>query len=182
MIQYSRTDSPMSPHSFLSVVRKRSKTIGLLFVVLFLTIVLAAFVWPQSFRAQATVMVNYMVDANKAHLLNLYRVDDNSYYNRINSEILIFGMQRILGPVADAIFGEKQNEQDKPVIADAEEKAARINELKSGLNIERERDTNVLKVSFDDQNPRFAAQVVDNVVSEYVVQRPTLNRDDRAYE
>ena len=35
MIQYSHQDSPMSPHSFLSVVSKRR---GLIFVVFLLTV------------------------------------------------------------------------------------------------------------------------------------------------
>lgn len=182
MIQYNQAESPMSPHSFLGVVRKRRKLIGTLFLVIFLAIVIIAFVWPRTFKAESAVMVNYQLNNDEAHLLDLYKGSEHGYYNRISSETLIFKMRSILGPVADGIWGEKKDAQDDPVIVSESEKEQRIEQLKDGLEIERELDTNVLMVRFANHNPQLAKRIVDRVVTEYVQQRPQLSRDERAYE
>ena len=57
-----------------------------------------------------------------------------------------------------------------------------LERLEKKLNVAREKDTNVLTISYENKNPRLAASVVDKIVTEYIKQRPGLDKDDRAYE
>jgi uncharacterized protein involved in exopolysaccharide biosynthesis len=180
MIQYSHQDSPMSPHSFLSVVAKRR---GLILLVFLLTVVLVAvgvFVMPPMYKASAKLMVNYQIAIEKEHLLNLWQIQDKNYYERMSSEVAIVKMRSVLEPAVKELglaevlthpSGDEQVDFDRAV-----------EELKRRLNVEREKDTNVLVVSYEDRNAQRAAQIVDRVVTEYIRQRPGLDRDDRAYE
>mgnify|MGYP000990755725 CR=1 FL=1 len=177
MIQYSQIDSPMSPQSLLSVVRKRGKLILSLFLLLFLAVLIGTFVIHPVYRAQAKVMVTYLVDNNKAHLLDLYMVQDNSYYDRLNSETVIFKMRSILEPAVDALGLIDDAQKDTPVAREAA-----ITKLAEQLHIEREQDTNVLVVNCDHHDPELAAEIVDQVVSNYIAQRPSLYRDERMYQ
>lgn len=180
MIQYSHQDSPMSPHSFLSVVSKRR---GLIFVVFLLTVALVAiavFMMPPMYRASAKLMVNYQIAIEKEHLLRLWQIQDKSYYERMSSELVIVKMRSVLEPAVKELglagtltrsSGDPQVDFDRAV-----------EELARRLNVEREKDTNVLVVSYEDRDAQRAAQIVDRVVAGYIKQRPALDRDDRAYE
>ncbi|MBN1543400.1 hypothetical protein JW992_14770 [candidate division KSB1 bacterium] len=176
MIQYTQVDSPMSPQSLLSVVRKRVKLILTLFLLLFLAVVAGTFLMSPIYRAQAKVMVSYLLDNNTAHLLDLYMVQDNSYYDRLNSELVIFKMRSILEPVVTELGLADAEGRQSPAFR---EKA--IEKLAAHVQVERERDTNVLVVSCDNNDPELAAEIIDRVVSNYIEQRPTLFRDERIY-
>jgi tyrosine-protein kinase Etk/Wzc len=134
---------------------------------------------PSIYKSEAKVMVNYQLDNDTAHLLSLYRVHDNSYYDRLSSERLIFKMHSILEPVAKSLMGGEKKAEN---FADQKRLQEGIDKLKNKINVEREQETNVLLVSCEDQDPRLATTIVDRVVSEYIGQRPTLNRDERAYQ
>ncbi len=176
MIQYSQVESPMSPQSFLSVVRKRAKLITWLFIVIFAAVALVTLLIKPVYRAKAKVMVNYMLDHEKAHLLNLYRVSDETYYDRLNSEKQIFKMYNILAPVVSA-FGLSEQETD-PERRQKFESA--VTELEEDIRVDRHDESNVLEVSYENNNPELAAQIVERVVHEYIQKRPRLNRDERS--
>ena len=178
MVQYSHIDSPMSPQSFLSIVHKRRKLIMGLFALIFFAVVIGTFLMPPTYRAQAKVMVNYLLDTDKAHLLDLYLVNDTSYYDRLNSELLIFKMRSILDPVVESLGLTTNTGRYE---ADHQQQRV-IEKVRENLQVEREKDTNVLAISYDHMNPRLAASIVERVVSEYVDQRPELNKDERIYE
>ncbi len=184
MIQYSHFDSPVSPQSFLSVVHKRRTTILILFVFIVASVVGASFILPPQYRSLAKVMVNYQNDSEKAHLLGLQAESNRALYDKLGAELVIFKTRSLLEPVVTQLgLDQPKNGKAPANPGEAVELHDRaIEDLARDLDIEREKDTNVLTLSYEDKNPRLAANVIDKVVTEYIKQRPSLDRDDRAYE
>jgi len=198
MIEYSRYDSPMSTYSFIGIIYKRRKIILILFLFIIFSFIGAAFILPPVYRSTAKVMVNYQGDNEKAHLLGLTQTDGRVRYDKIGSELVIMKMRSILEPVVNDLGMDKRVKTHKGIINGFVNKLGlgkadmgqemyipfnkAITELVKKLNIEREKDTNVIFISYDDKDPVFAASVVDKVVQEYIKQRPSLDRDTRAYE
>ncbi len=179
MIQYSHQDSPMSPHSFLSVVSKRLGLITIVFLLIVAAVVIGMYLMPPVYRASAKVMINYQVAIEKEHLLNLWQIQDKSYYERLSSELVFFKMRSILEPVVVEMGLDKANNGDENGKV-GHDRA--IEQLANQLKVEREKDTNVLLVSYEHRNPKLAAGVVDRVVAEFIKQRPALDRDERSSE
>ncbi len=179
MIQYSKYDSPMSPQSFMGVLHKRRGIILFLFVLIVGVVIAAAFLLPPTYRASARLMINYQLEIEKEHLLRLIQVNDKSYFERLSSEPIIMKMRSILEPVVVALGMDKASADGESSEAD---RTRAVELLAKDLKVEREKDSNVLLVSYDSQDAAFAADIVSKVVSEYAKQRPTLERDDRAYE
>jgi polysaccharide biosynthesis transport protein len=180
MIQYSHQDSPMSPQSFLSVVSKRRGLIIFVFLVIVVAVGVGMLLMPPIYRASAKVMINYQVAIEKEHLLNLFQIQDKSYYERLSSELVIFKMRSILEPVVTELGLDKQEAGESMEAQVSHDRA--IEALAVKLQVEREKDTNVLIISYEDHDPKVAAAIVGRVVSEFIKQRPSLDRDDRASE
>jgi polysaccharide biosynthesis transport protein len=183
MIEYSRSESPMSPHSFLAVVYKRRKTILVLLLLVIVAIVGTSFLLPPIFESKATVMIKYQPELEKYHLLDFYQ-PQRSEYDRLNSELVVLKMRSIVEPVVNSLNLDRP--RTKSEIKDVSSASRRhedaIQALSEALKVEREKDTNVLSVSYENKDPQLAANVVDKVITEYIEQRPSLDRDDRAYE
>ena len=184
MIEYNKFDSPMSPQSFLGIVSKRRKVILILFSVIVASIVAAAFIMPPVFRSTAKVMVKYQENTDKSFLLGNYQQNTKVPYDQLASELLIFKMRSILEPVVSDLKLDqpKKDEPIKDVAEAAKMHDKAVEKLARKVNVEREKDTNVFSVSFDDTDANFAAKVVEKIVTEYIMQRPSIDRDDRAYD
>jgi len=179
MIHYSHQDNPMSPQSFLAVVAKRRGLIALIFLAIVAVVVVGMFIMPPVYRASAKMMINYQVAVEKEHLLNLWQIQDKSYYERLSSELVIFKMRSVLKPVVEELA------LAKPGLDSSETRVNRdraIEKLSKELLVEREKDTNVIRISYEDRDPRLAAAVVDHVVNEFIKQRPSLDQDKRGAE
>ncbi len=179
MIQYSKHDSPMSQQSFMGVLHKRRGVIVFLFLLIVGVVVAAAFLLPPTYRASARLMINYQLEIEKEHLLKLIQVSDKSYFERLASEPIIMKMRSILEPVVVSLGLDKSIARNETTEGD---RTRAIELLARDLEVEREKDSNVLLVSYDSKDPAFAADIVTKVVNEYVKQRPALERDERATE
>lgn len=183
MLQYHKDDSPISPQSFMGIVHKRRALILLLFFLVVGIIVAAVYLMPPIYRANARVMVNYQLEIEKEHLLNLVQVSDKSYFERLSTEPLIIKRRSILEPVVDALGLDSDKGSAKMTTSQATSKREKaIEALSENLKVEREKDSNVLTVSYESTNPRLATDIVRQVVAEYVKQRPELERDERAFQ
>ena len=155
-----------------------------LFVLVVGAATAAAFLLTPVYESSAKVMVNYPYDNEKAHLLGLNNSSSRPEYDRLASELVIFKMRSVLEPVVNKLALD-QPVEGEPVTTPQE--AARLHDetiarVAKKLNVEREKNTNILNISYLDPDPRLAANIVDKVVTEYIEQRPALDRDDRAYQ
>ncbi|HPG38506.1 MAG TPA: GumC family protein [bacterium] len=194
MLDYNKYDSPISTFSFMNILLKRRKVMVISFVLIVASFVGAAFILPPVYRSSAKVLVNYQSENEKAYLLGVNQTDGQQRFDKIGAELVIMKMRSILEPVMVEFGLDKKLLQENKHFADMQkngeltEQATRLiqNEVIAGLakklTIEREKDTNILNVSFDDRDPVFAAQVVDKVVEEYIKQRPAIDKDTRAFE
>jgi len=182
MLQYHKDDSPMSTQSFMGVVYKRQTVILWLFLLIVGIVVAATFLIPPTYRSSARVMVNYQLEVEKEHLLNLVQVADKSYYERLSSELLIIKTRSILEPVVENLGLDKSSEGAVSADEATSDRERAIEALTNRLKVEREKDSNVLTVSYSSRNARLATDIVDQVVAEYMKQRPVLERDERAFQ
>ncbi len=180
MIQYSKYDSPMSPQSFMGVLHKRRRVVLFLFLAIVGVITVAVFLVPPTYRANARLMINYQLDIEKEHLLSLIQIHDKSYYERLSSEPIIMTMRSILEPVVATLGLDRS--KGAPAEPTASDRDRAIELLGTELEVEREKDSNVLRVSYESRNPALAASIVGQVVEQYIKQRPGLERDEREAE
>ena len=178
MIQYSQIDSPMSPQSFISVIARRFKLIATIFVGIVAAVVGTTFILPPIYKTSAKIIVNYRDDWEKMG----DRVSMKSSYDIVASELTILKTRGIIEPVVRSLGldqGKKpaRNEQER---VQRHEQA--IAQSGADLNVEREKDTNILVVTYGDRDPGRAADVVNAVVRQYIKRRPLISRDERALE
>lgn len=184
MIQYSKLDSPMSPHSFLGVLFKRRKLVLVLFTVIVASIVGSTFLMPKVYKASTQVIVKYLPTQGGMYLSeNMTTQSVKPNYELLETEVRLVHNWNILRTVVKH-FGldkpEDLQELDENGIMQFQDKV--VYEFGQKLKVEREKDTNILTISFEDENPRFAANVVDKIAEEYMRQRPDWDRDERAYK
>lgn len=184
MREYTHFDSPIPPQSLLSIIYKRKKMIITLFLLIAGSISVASFVLPKVYRATSKVMIRYEGENEKAYLYGNYQSNSRSGYDRLSSEVVIIKTRTVLDPVVTEL-GLDQPEDGK-TFKDADERVRlheeAIEKLALKIKAERENDTNVLSIIYEDTNPALAARIVDEVVSSYIRQRPVLDRDERASE
>jgi len=183
-MQYTtRFDSPIPPQSLLSILNKRKKMIITLFVIIAGSISGAGFVFNKVYRATSKVIVRYEDENEKAYLYGNYQSGSRIGYDRLSSEALILKTRSIIEPVVNKLHLDQPEDGRTLAIADqvrAHDEA--IEKLMTNIKVEREKDTNVLSVNYEDTNPALAARVVEEVVASYAQQRPTFDRNERAVE
>ena len=184
MIQYSKLDSPMSPHSFLGVLFKRRKLVLVLFSVIVASIVGSTFLMPKVYKASTQVYIRYLPSLSGTYLAeNMSPQTVKVDYELLETEVQFVHNWNIVRTVVKH-FGldkpEDIQELDENSIMNYQDKV--VYEFGKKLKVEREKDTNILTISFEDENPRFAANVVDKIAEEYMRQRPDWDRDERAYK
>lgn len=182
MKEYTYFDSPIPPQSLLSIIYKRRKMIISLFLFIAGSISMAAFILPKVYRATSKVIIRYDGESEKAYLYGSYQSSSHSGYDRLGSEAVIFTTRTVLEPVVTKL-GLDQPEDGK-AINDSDERIRlyeeAIEDLAAEIKVERENDTNVLSIVYENTNPALAARIVDEVVNSYTRQRPVLDRDERA--
>ena len=139
---------------------------------------------PPVYRATSKVLVRYEEDEDRSILFRTPLPKSSHSYDRITSELVILTSRFVLDPVITEL-GLDQPEDGSVV----DEPAERIElheeafeKLASSIKVEREKDTNVLSISYEDRNPALATRIVNTVVTAYSSQRPILERDERAFE
>ncbi len=172
MIQYSHLDSPMSPQSFMSILARRFKLVVFAFVAIVGAVTLATFVMPPVYNASARLFVSYQDDYEKATNPTINRVP----YDVIATELAILKTRGIIEPVvknlalADSIMPPDMAHQQA------------VARLAADLKVEREKDTSILTISYEDNDPFRAAQIVNEAVRQYLRQRPSLSKDESAVQ
>jgi polysaccharide biosynthesis transport protein len=183
MIQYSKLDSPMSPHSFLGVLSKRRKLILIMFAVIVVSIVGSTFLMPKIYRASTMVYVKYLPNIQDLYLNdNMSPTTVKVDYELLETEVKYVQNRNILNSVANhfGLLDPQDETLDEDGLRTFKDRA--VYEFGQGLKVEREKDTNILSINYEHENPAFAANVVDRIAEEYIKQRPNLERDETAYK
>lgn len=172
MIQYSHLDSPMSPHSFLSVFVRRFKLVAFVFLTIVGAITLVTFMMPPIYEASARLIVSYQDDYEKAMNPVSVRVP----YDVIATELAILKTRTIIEPVVShlGLFNDEVNVKSENSVQHV------VARLTKDLKVEREKDTSILNVSYEDLDPIRAATVVNETVRQYLKLRPSLSKDESA--
>lgn len=172
MIQYSHLDSPMSPQSFMSVLVRRFKLVVFGFIAIVGAVTLVTFLMPPTYEASARLIVSYQDDYEKAMNPSLSRVP----YDVISTELAILKTRTIVEPVVKNLA--LADTASSPKLAHQQAVAR----LMSDLKVEREKDTAILNISYEDRDAIRTAKVVNEAVRQYMLQRPALSKDESAVQ
>lgn len=174
----SHLDHPMSPFSFMAIISRRLPLILLLFVIIVASIVGAAFLLPPVYESSSKLLVNYLDDYEKQTV----QVSGKTPYDLIATEMSIIKTSAIVEPVVDELhlsaFSENADEAAAPELL----RNQAVAHVLATLKVEREKDTNVLLLTYADGDPVTAANVVNGIVQQYAKQRPRISKDERAFE
>lgn len=172
MIQYSQLDSPLSPQSFLGIIARRIKLILFSFASIFTAIAVVTFTLPPVFEATARLFVSYQDDYEKTANSGNLRVP----YDIIATEVAILKTRAILEPVASILGLDTLIESTNRQLC----RQQAVDQLGRNLSVKREKDTSILAISYADQNPHLAAQIVNESIRQYLLQRPAMSKDESA--
>ena len=175
MVQYSQLDSPISPQSFLCIIRRRRKLVLFSFLTIISLVAAVTFLMPPAFEASARILVSYQDDYEKVSAPAQFRVP----YNIIATELAIFKTRAIIEPVVSTLGLDKIDKNPDQTDPKLRHQKA-VARLAADLSVEREKDTAILAISYADRDPQRAADVVNESVRQYMKQRPTISKDESA--
>ncbi|MBN1478920.1 GumC family protein [candidate division KSB1 bacterium] len=172
MIQYNQLDSPLSPQSFTSIIARRIRLVLFSFIAIFATVAVVTFTLPPVYEATARLIVSYQDDYEKMANPGTVRAP----YDIIATEVAILKTRAIIEPVVSTLGLAVSN--DITDVQHGHQQA--VARLTKNLSVKREKDTSILIISYADQNPERAAQIVNESIRQYLLQRPALSKDESA--
>ncbi|RPH94479.1 MAG: hypothetical protein EHM72_15580 [Calditrichaeota bacterium] len=178
MIPYQYIDQPLSPFSFMAILSRRFVLILVLFVVIIASVMGAAFLLPPVYKSTAKVMVNYEDEWQK--LVNLGVSKSN--YDLIGTEMTIIATRSIIEPIVAELKPESFVDNADGLLNAEQLQRLAVEQILNALEIEREKETNVVSISYEGKNAQLAANVVNGIIQQYIAQRPRFSRDDKALE
>ncbi len=168
--------------SFWHIVVKRAATIITATVVV--TVVTAIYTFKMRPVYRATADIEIESDTAQLQTLNeVYRQAPMEDFSFLTTQIQVLQSDRLAWMTVQQLGGDQGGAdgafagragQSPAQIAQARKTAA-IQAFKGGLKVEPMKDTRILEVSYESENPEFAASVVNHLIENYI----TANVDDR---
>lgn len=180
MTDYNYLDSPLSLRGTVRLLARKKKTVTAIFFGMMAVLTVATLLIPTQYRATSKILIELDKNSERALLFKLANWDSRLDYDRIATEMEILGNRSVLEKVVDKYhrFLVRTDPKDKA----ESERERLIVRLENGLKIERSRNTNVLQVAFEDENPEIAAQIVNAMVKTYIQYRAELFKNTQAYQ
>ncbi|MDZ7370287.1 MAG: Wzz/FepE/Etk N-terminal domain-containing protein [candidate division KSB1 bacterium] len=174
MISEDALDRPLTFAALLTMMRHRGKIILLWLAAAVIGCLFYYALQKPEYESSAKVLVNHVDDYEK----QIGAPGGRSSYDPVSTEISLIKSRSTLEKVVEEIdLGSGKKQRDG-----ADDKTRQVERLLRELKVEREKDTNVLVITFRADDPYTAKEVVDCVIRQYQQQRPRLSRDERAFE
>ncbi len=174
MISHNPYDQPLSTLTLAAILSRRGRLLATIFIFITAAAALFALFMPAVYESSAKVLVNFQDDYEKQSLGR-----SSTTAEQIATEAAILRTKSMIEPVVAALGLAEEEDTALPW---EKRIALAVERVMSDLRVEREKDTNVLNVTFAARSPERAADVVNGIVEQYRRQRPRLSRDERAYE
>ncbi|MEE4310413.1 MAG: GumC family protein [candidate division KSB1 bacterium] len=174
----SERQQPNSLRPLLTILFKRKAIILSVFFSVVITVTIGSLLMKPVFKANSKILVEKEIDSEKSLL---FRMNFNLAFEKhdfIKSEIEILKST----PVALQIIESLNLLQNEFKTMDPGDINLILNAFKSGLNVENEKDSNVLDISYESGDPAIAAAVVNNLVKSYIKYRSELFSESDQYQ
>lgn len=177
---------PISLRNFLNVIFKWKKVILAAFVTIVFTITLGSFLITPTYRSSSKILLTPEANSEMAILFGI-SIRKNNHYGKdlLASEIEILTSR----PVANKVIQHLEMDQrhfEKQKITDPKEQKNELVKLISNFQesiiIERVNGSDVLKISYESDDPVMAMNVVNTLVDSYVQYREELLNVNTEYE
>lgn len=167
-----------------SVLFKRKRIILAVWLSLVATVTLGSFLMPHIYEASSTVLVERTGNEETALLFRLYLPNSEDAFDWVNSETEIIKSHPLAAHVVTALRLEHlgRTEQPAAVMDSVKQLERAIKEFKQKLSVASNKQSNVIVVSYEAQEPQLAAAVVNKVVATYTQYRAELYSNTEAYE
>jgi uncharacterized protein involved in exopolysaccharide biosynthesis len=123
-------------------------------------------------------MVNYEDEWQK--LVNFGVSKSN--YDLIGTEMTIIATRSMVEPIVTQLKPESFVDNTDGLLNAEQLQHLAVKEILSSLEVEREKETNVVSISYEGKDAQLTATVVNSIIQQYIAQRPRFSRDDKALE
>ena len=175
--EYEMPHSGMSMHDILFILYRHKWKI-LLLTLIGIAAAAAVFLHSQTYESQAKLLVKYVAERTAIDKLETPIETPNSQNeNILNSEVEILTSWDLALQVAQAIGAEKllKDSGGKGTITDA------ASSILKGLKVTPLKGSNILSVSYQNNNPELAVQVLQELVTRYFDKHLEVHRSIGAF-
>ncbi|MFQ6103273.1 MAG: GumC family protein [Candidatus Glassbacteria bacterium] len=178
-------EKPMSLVSPLNTVFKHKKLIISLFLMAVAIVSIVTYKLTPVYRASSKLLLEREVDSEKLLLLGTALRDGYERYDWIESEINIIKSRPVICQVVGDLkldqiyFKDRISSPDIDAAKCFERTVAKVEEK---LNVEKERNSNVVGISYEDKDPELAVAVVERIVDTYMKKRLEISDGTQSYE
>jgi len=168
---------------FIIVLFKHKWIILSVFIAIVLIVTIGTLILPPVYEASSKILLEREIDAEKALLFRMNFPQSYDNYDWVNSEIEIINSY----PVASRVVKNLKLDQlaGKKKLTSETEKAERFENAVKGLikklEINKIKDSNMLEVSYEAENPKLAASIVNKVIENYIQCRLEISDKSNNY-
>jgi len=183
-MNHPEINKPDSVLSFLNVLFKRGKLILIFLITVVSVVTISSFVMTPVYKAHSKLLVEREMDSEKALLFQMSLPSSYERYNWIQSEMDIINSH----PVAEelvSVFMLDERDQSKSPATEAEKIKRRekaVERFKTQLVVDNTNESNVLDLSYEDEDPQLAKAIVAKVIATYLDHRSKITTKTGAYE
>lgn len=178
------TDSSSSLiYIVISVLFKRKRLIGGFFIITVFLVTLANYVIHPVFNSTAELLLEREIDYETAVLFRMNLSQPYGNYEWIQSEIEIIKSYPVIAQIVMELKLDQDTENDKNLPVDEQEKKFEkaVKNLSKKLKVESPRQSHIIKVSYEHQNPVVAESALKTLIEKYVDYRSNLSDETKSY-
>jgi uncharacterized protein involved in exopolysaccharide biosynthesis len=174
----------ISLRNLLYVIFKHKTIILTFFIAAVAIVTTASFMMQPVFKATATILVEKEMDSEKALLFRLNLAQGSGNYDFLNSEIEIMSSYPIAARVVEK-YQEELLPEDDEMISLHEKKLiyeSTIHNFIEQIEIENPKNSNILKISYENEDPRLAKDIINNFINTYISYRSEIAAESGTYK
>jgi uncharacterized protein involved in exopolysaccharide biosynthesis len=183
MSDMTEFEKPASLITFFNVLFKRKKIMLTFFFSVVVVVTIGSFLIHPVYKASSTLLIEREPDSEKALLFRM-NIPVFYDYDWIKSEIDIIKSHPVALQVVETLKMD-QLRQDNETYSETEKEnrfKREVDNFQRKLKVENDTKSNVLDISFEDNNPQLAEAVVTKVIETYLSHRSEIFKESEAYE
>ncbi len=168
---------------FLEIWFRRRRLIVSVFFAVVALVTIVTFLLPPVYQATATILVERDTDSEKALLFRMNFPNQFEKYDWLKSEIEILQSYPVASRVVKKHRLTKINLADYPNMDVKTRQAFKrdVEKFQKKLNVELARDSNVISVGFQSEDPEQAALIANSVIDTYLAYRSEIYDASETY-
>ncbi|MBN1464479.1 GumC family protein [candidate division KSB1 bacterium] len=180
-LNYDENDQPVSLLHIVTIIFKRKWIIASFFFGIVGVVTLGSLRTTMIYEARSKFIVEKEGDSEKALLLQVNVPSQYEKYDWINSELEILQSRPVAMRVIEGLDLERSQTDQAPGGADIILERS-VKRFQKRMHVEVAKNSNVIEISYKDQDPVLATRVVETVIDAYVEYRSELYDESETYK